>query len=873
MTYADPSRCPSCGAPASGSWRCARCGIELRGERPLALLRLLGEADSVLAQMETEAASWRREQGGAAAAAAPPAAPPAAAPPVTAPAAPQPPTYGAPPPWSPRHPSYGAPQQPRHTWTVGGTLLALGALCLVVAAFVFVAVTWGRIGLTGRTLILLAVTSAACAAAAWLTTRRLRASAEALWTVTGFLAAFDTGAAMSAGLLGLDEVDGEVVVLGFSVLLAGAGAAVALWSRRWMSTLVSAQLGVAVGNVAAAIALVLLVDVDLRWTLTPVAAAVVLLALLCWRGSLLVAAWVTGLAGASMLGLAALWIVTAVAIAPTFADRWSGGEAPAALLHGAIVVALAAVVAHAFAGHVAHLAVDLIRGIGAFDAAVCLAAVLLLRGDTLHVEAASVTWIAVPLALTLAGLVHARWSRGWETGVRSAAAVAAAPLVGGVLVSGIESLVAVLESWSPGWVSEVGLRLSSDPSLPAGSACALWVGAAVVLAVAAWWPVPSRTPPLRRLLLTSAAVLVVGGLGVLIVLLDAPVVLLALGLLVAAGAAATAWILLPRASAAAPGAAVLAVVCGVLSALVPIGSAGAATLVWSGGAAVAVLVAATTYATRPAGRDRDDGLMLATAAAAALAVAAVVGWTDVAGAGARTIAVVAAALAAVLLLASAVPGLPWPVRLPLEVVAPTTGVVALGFAASVGTAWFSLVLTVLGVAAAAVGLLRADRRAYAWTGAALLGLAYVLRLAAADVGVVEAYTLPFGLILLGIGTALVLKDRARSTDVLWPGLTLVLLPSLPQALGDPTSVRGLLLALAAVAVLAVGAVARWRAPFVVGAVLTGVLVVRWAGPFVGDLPRWIPLGVVGVALVLVGATWEARVRDARTVVAYVQRLR
>ena len=101
----------------------------------------------------------------------------------------------------------------------------------------------------------------------------------------------------------------------------------------------------------------------------------------------------------------------------------------------------------------------------------------------------------------------------------------------------------------------------------------------------------------------------------------------------------------------------------------------------------------------------------------------------------------------------------------------------------------------------------------------------------------------------------------------------MLLPSLPQPLGDPTSLRGLLLAIAAVAVLALGAVLRWRVPFVVGAVLTAVLVVRWAGPFVGDLPRWIPLGVVGVALVLAGATWEARVRDARAVVAYVQRLR
>ena len=37
-------------------------------------------------------------------------------------------------------------------------LLSLGALCLLVAAVVFVAVTWSLLGLTGRTLVLLGVT-------------------------------------------------------------------------------------------------------------------------------------------------------------------------------------------------------------------------------------------------------------------------------------------------------------------------------------------------------------------------------------------------------------------------------------------------------------------------------------------------------------------------------------------------------------------------------------------------------------------------------------------------------------------------------------------------------------------------------------------
>ncbi|MBW9208728.1 hypothetical protein KV100_03600 [Mumia sp. zg.B21] len=853
MTYADPTRCPSCGTVASGSPRCPRCSVQLRGERPLTLLRLLSEADTVLRELQDEAAAWRAQQADAR----PPVEPPRPAP------------AGGPPVATPGRPPAGASRR----WTVGGTLLALGALCLVVAAFVFIAVTWGRVGLTGRTLILLAFTAAACGSAVWLTTRRLRASAETMWTVTGVLAAVDAGAAMSAGLLGLDELDGAAVVVGFGAVLAGVGAVVAVWSRRWMPTLVSAQLGVAIGAVSAAVALVLLMEVDLRWTLTPVAALVILLAVVCWRGALLVAAWVTALGGASMLGLAALWIVTGVALSPTFSTRWSEGDAPAALLHGVLVVALSVVVSHAFSGHVARLAVSLVRGVAGFDLAVCVAAVFLLVGEQVPPEVASTTWIAVPLVLAGAGLLHARWSRGWETGVRAALAVGVLPLLIGVVVAGVGALSAVSDSWLPGWSTDVGLRLAADSGLSPGRAFALWLGAAGVACVVAWWPQPSSTRPQRVALLATAALLAVAGAAVLVVLLDAPVVVLALGQLVVAGGAAVLWMLLREDSGASVVAAATALLWTAAAALAPIGSAPAATLTWTVGAAAAIVVAATALALRPRSAQRDAGVAAAVGVAGVLGVAAAVGWADVAGADARVLALVAASLAAVLLLGSAVPRLPAPVRLAVEVVAPMAGLVSVGFAAWVGTAWSSLVFTIVGVAMTTVGLLRADRRVYAPTGAALLGLAYVLRLVASDIGVVEAYTLPFGIVLLAVGAVLVVRDAARSSDVLWPGLTLALLPSLPQALGDPASLRGLLLALAAVGVLAAGASLRWRAPFVIGGALTTVLVVRWAGPFVGDLPRWLPPGVVGVGLVLAGATWEARVRDARAVVAYVQRLR
>ncbi|WP_370614229.1 SCO7613 C-terminal domain-containing membrane protein [Mumia sp. Pv 4-285] len=878
MTYADPSRCPSCGTLATGSARCPRCGIELRGARSLELLRLLGEADSVLADLRAEASVWRTQAHavGAAASVAPgaPPAPPSGPgqAPIWQPAAPV---------WQPAggngtaypRPGVDAPAASGR-WTVGGTLLTLGALCLIVAAFVFVAVTWSRIGLTGRSLILLAVTSAACAAAAWLTTRRLRASAESMWTVTGFLAALDAGAATSAGLLGLDDVDGEVVVLVFSTALALAGWTVALWSRRWMPTLVSAQLGVAIGVTGAAIGLVLVVPIDLRWTLTPVAAVVVVLALACWRGALLVAAWATGLAGASMLGLAAVWIVTAAAIAPSFESRWSGGEAPAALLHGVLVVVIAAVADRMLAGHVSRRAVELIRGVAAFDLSICVGVVFLLLGAQTPVELAATTWVAVPLAAATLAVVRARPAHGWVTGLRTSVAVLALPMVGGIAVAGVVSVGGVLTTWAPSWQPEIDRRIATDGPMPAAVAFALVVGGAALLAVVSAWPVPSRTPSLRRALVAASAALGAGAVGVLLVFLELPVLVLALGLLVAVATAAVVWLVTGVGTPASNAAACVAVVGVVLAALAPIGSAPAAAATWSVGALVAGLVAATALVlVRTDGPERLGGAAVASVATTALAVAAVLAWSDVAGASTRTLSLIAAGLAVALLAAVSWPQYPSELRQAIEVVVGATAAVSVGFAAVVGVGATSMVLTVLGAGAVMVGLLRADRRPYAAVGSVMLGLAYVLRLIASDVDVVEAYTLPFGVLLLLAGLVVMRREPERSSDVLLPGLALALLPSVPQTLAEPTSLRGLLVALAAVVVLGVGVVLRWRVPFLLGAALTTLLVVRWAGPVVGELPRWIPLGCAGILLVVAGATWEARVRDARAAVAYVQGLR
>jgi hypothetical protein len=93
------------------------------------------------------------------------------------------------------------------------------------------------------------------------------------------------------------------------------------------------------------------------------------------------------------------------------------------------------------------------------------------------------------------------------------------------------------------------------------------------------------------------------------------------------------------------------------------------------------------------------------------------------------------------------------------------------------------------------------------------------------------------------------------------GLTLALVPSLLKSLADPTPFRGLMVLLAAAAVVLVGSQQRLRAPLAIGAAVIAIDTVHLLAPYAVALPRWVILAVVGALLVGVGATYEQRLRD------------
>lgn len=165
---------------------------------------------------------------------------------------------------------------------------------------------------------------------------------------------------------------------------------------------------------------------------------------------------------------------------------------------------------------------------------------------------------------------------------------------------------------------------------------------------------------------------------------------------------------------------------------------------------------------------------------------------------------------------------------------------------------------VLGVAATRVGRGALERRILFWSAVGCEVVAWWVLMRVADVGLPEAYTLPFAALALLVG---LLELRHRPDLSSWvaygPALIAALVPTLVIVLvTGGGNLRQVLLLLGAVATLIFGSVRQQQAPVIIGAVVTTIATLHLLTAF----GPWLVLIPIGFVLLLLGASNESRRR-------------
>jgi hypothetical protein len=830
---ADPSVCPDCRAPLDATATCTGCGLPLAGPGGERLWRTMLGADRLVEEIRAaslvpapvtvgggDRAPAPGRLGGA--------------------------TGGLPPapPSSRSIPEPGPRRLPAAS--VPAVLLSLGALCLLVAAGVFVAIAWGHLGIAGRTLVLGGVTGVLGGVATVCTRRGLRGAAESLWSVVSGMLVLDLLGARSAGLADLEALGWRSTSVLVGLVLVALGVSVALWSRRTPTRAVwAAQVVVVLGAIAA--------SAGAGWFAvnpavgTAVVTPVLVLAGLALRRHLPVV-------GAAVLVLAVLTWLELAAIGTGRADElvswssWWGDVRGWPLLVAALWAGLAALAPRP------HLVARSLL------AAAALASLAVLANGPAPTGSETRDLLVAAATLVVLSAV-ARWApRAWSLAGGSLAALGAAALT-------------IELAWQP-WSAIDLLPADGRPSMrldAVEAVAAPWtwglagLGVAVV-ALASAPLLPTRRP--RDLGRAVAAAALAGGL-VVAVAADRPPLWAAVSaaLTGAALVAGLAWV---RRSAWTPAALVAGAVGAGYLVLLGLGAALASTQV----AAVAGTAVALVLLGAFADGQRRDGT-LAPALAGGLGVLAgsyaLPAWGSLLSAAPDVTAAVVAAYAAGVAVLAALVSRRTASRVTLELTTLVPALLAAVLAPDLRS--LAMVLTVLGTGAAGVSVLNRDRSAVSWLAAVVLGSATLLRVSL-DVRAPELYTLPAALLLVGAGLWRLRADRSSSSaDSLGAGLALALVPSLLLALEEPASLRGLLVGAAAALTLALGVRQRLSAPLMAGAATIALLAARELEPLADAVPRWVSLALLGVALLGVGISWEARLRNLRAAGHYVTALR
>ncbi|MFC7531406.1 SCO7613 C-terminal domain-containing membrane protein [Actinoplanes sp. GCM10030250] len=178
---------------------------------------------------------------------------------------------------------------------------------------------------------------------------------------------------------------------------------------------------------------------------------------------------------------------------------------------------------------------------------------------------------------------------------------------------------------------------------------------------------------------------------------------------------------------------------------------------------------------------------------------------------------------------------------------------------------------VLGLTASRPDRTPSQRRTLFWLAVGFEILGWWLFIALAEVGLPEAYTLPFAVLALAVG---VVEAHHRPDLSSWaaygPALLAAFVPTAGIVLaGNGGDVRVVLLLLGAVITLIIGSRSRQQAPVVVGTIATVIAAFRFAFTLGGP---WLMLVPIGVVLLFLGATSESR-RRAQELRNVVSRMR
>ena len=830
--FADPSRCPDCRSPLTiGSTTCAECRLELSGSLGLELLATLTRADSLLAQMR------QRSQLIATAAPAPRPAPTAAAP-------------------------YSAP--PVRSSSVPQILLGLGAVCLLAAALVFLAVTWSVMGVGGRTATLVGFTVTTGALTAWAARRGLRGAAEALGVVTLGLAVLDLYGADNAGWFGELTEAGMTTLVG-TALVAGGLAAVSALGRTAAKGFTSGEVAVVLGAALVSIGLAsqswghdatrLLLALCIVLALTAVAWSMVGTAgnLFKVAASLLVPVAVLDWLALFVVGLDELGAEPTMASAWGDLDVWPLLAASLAALLVAVPGRLPTVVRVASAG-LALVPLGVAACAPAADESITVAILAVIAFSTVLVA-----------LMTFA-------PRPWGAAGLGAAALCALAFTGELLSLTGAALVQYADAASMAWSGTTDGRLPAADLLDGEVAwlLPLCVGALLALVWSAVRLLEEGRALPRPVVLGVAA----GSMGAALVLtlLLHPVPVWTVLLVLVAGGLLLAYRSLARDSL--PSAATAA---GAISAAV--------VLSWYDDQLTALTVAAALVVAAVLHLRSRREVVATLAGAAVTGLLAGLVWTvgAIADAPAAWVGLVGLLLLSGLALGRhRVPaGLRTAgVETVLELSAGCAAFVLAAAALEVTVdsalpGWLAVYLTVAGVAATVLAIIRRDRRQVAWLGGLLLAAATWVRLSEIGVQEPEPYTLPSALALLAVGLVRLRRDGSANThETLGAGLLLALVPSMLWVVDEPGGIRAVFLGLACLGLVVGGAQLRWVAPLAYGAFVGLVVVLVEAGPHVGDaVPRWALIGAAGALLIALGVTWEQRLRDARLMTTYFRALR